>query len=212
MKEVRIKIPTAVKRGDSAILDCRYDLEGDRLYSVKWYKGRREFYRYTPNENPSIKTFPIGSLTVNVSRVIYLQDFFYQLSILSLLQVNESNSNRVYIPELDLDATGRYSCEVSADAPSFQTAIVSANMNIVGTFTKFTKFCIYFMNLLISCIRIDTELPLRGPTVHGLKHKYRVGDILRGNCTSDSSRPAANLTWYINDRQVIQIHEVYALA
>lgn len=49
---------------------------------------------------------------------------------------------------------------------------------------------------------ICTELPLHRPAIHGMKRKYRIGDILRGNCTSDGSKPAANLTWYINDRQV----------
>jgi hypothetical protein len=28
--------------------------------------------------------------------------------------------------------SGRYSCEVSADAPSFHTALVSGDMNVVG--------------------------------------------------------------------------------
>lgn len=66
LREVRIQIPTAVKKGDSAILNCWYDTEGDPLYAVKWYKGGREFYRYAPNENPAVKTFPIGNLTVKV--------------------------------------------------------------------------------------------------------------------------------------------------
>lgn len=71
LKEVRIRIPTAVKKGDSAVFGCWYDTEGDTLYAVKWYKGRREFYRYTPNETPAIKTFPIGTLSVNASSIIF---------------------------------------------------------------------------------------------------------------------------------------------
>lgn len=46
------------------------------------------------------------------------------------------------------------------------------------------------------------ELPSQMPSIQGLKRKYRVGDPLRLNCTSGRSKPAANLTWYINDRQV----------
>lgn len=62
-----MQIPTAVKKGNSTILNCWYDTEGDPLYAVKWYKGGREFYRYAPNETPVVKTFPIGNLTVKVS-------------------------------------------------------------------------------------------------------------------------------------------------
>ena len=49
-------IPNAVKRGDNAILQCRYDLEGDSICSVNWDKGRWELFRYTPKENPSVRT------------------------------------------------------------------------------------------------------------------------------------------------------------
>jgi hypothetical protein len=57
LRDVRVTIPTAVKKGDNANLICNYDLEGDALYSIKWYKGKREFYRYTPRETPPMKTF-----------------------------------------------------------------------------------------------------------------------------------------------------------
>ncbi|XP_011153049.1 uncharacterized protein LOC105191385 [Harpegnathos saltator] len=160
LREVRIQIPTAVKKDDSAILNCWYDTEGDPLYAVKWYKGGREFYRYAPNENPAVKTFPIGNLTVKKT---------------------ESNATQVVLTKLELEAAGEYSCEVSADAPSFHTALVYATMNVV-------------------------ELPSQMPSIQGLKRKYRVDDPLRLNCTSGRSKPAANLTWYINDRQPLTSH------
>lgn len=68
LRDVRVVIPAAVKRGDNAILICNYDMEGDSLYSIKWYKGRREFYRYTPKEPQSIKTFPVAGISVEVRR------------------------------------------------------------------------------------------------------------------------------------------------
>lgn len=61
-------IPAAVKKGDNALLICNYDMEEDSLYSIKWYKGRREFYRYTPKEPQSIKTFPVAGISVEVKR------------------------------------------------------------------------------------------------------------------------------------------------
>lgn len=64
---MHVLIPTAVKRGDNAMLTCAYDLEEDSLYSIKWYKGNREFYRYTPRENPPMKVFRVAGLNVEVS-------------------------------------------------------------------------------------------------------------------------------------------------
>lgn len=67
LRDVRVKIPTAARKSDNVVLNCYYDMEGDSLYSVKWYKGRREFYRYSPKENPAMKTFPIGGVHVVVN-------------------------------------------------------------------------------------------------------------------------------------------------
>lgn len=71
LRDVRVKIPTAVRKADNVVLNCYYDMEGDSLYSVKWYKGRREFYRYSPKENPAMKTFPIAGVHVVVSSYLF---------------------------------------------------------------------------------------------------------------------------------------------
>ncbi|PSN56101.1 hypothetical protein C0J52_10628 [Blattella germanica] len=64
LRDVRVTIPAAILRGNTAVLLCHFDLEGDSLYSVKWYKGRREFYRFTPKEDPAMKIFPFFGLDV----------------------------------------------------------------------------------------------------------------------------------------------------
>ncbi|XP_067620110.1 uncharacterized protein [Eurosta solidaginis] len=154
LSNVSVSIPSAVKRGDNAILICNYNLANDNLYTVKWYRGRREFYRYTPKENPSLKIFPASSgYTVDIS---------------------ESNATHVFIRN---PTSGKYSCEVSADAPTFDTIVVSGEMEVV-------------------------ELPTQRPVITGIHSRYRLGDIINGNCSSDFSKPAANLTWWINDMQV----------
>lgn len=66
LRDVKIHLPMAVKKGERAGFRCSYDLEGDSLYQVKWYKGRREFYRFTPRESPSAKLFSIPGIDVMV--------------------------------------------------------------------------------------------------------------------------------------------------
>ena len=50
-------IPPHALKGHQAILKCNYDLEGDSLYSVKWYFNQKEFYRYIPTDNPKVTIF-----------------------------------------------------------------------------------------------------------------------------------------------------------
>lgn len=50
-------IPTPVQKGRRVELHCSYDLENATLYSVKFYRGTHEFYRYSPSDHPTQKFF-----------------------------------------------------------------------------------------------------------------------------------------------------------
>lgn len=67
LRIVQVMVPDAVRSGTNATLVCEHDTEGDTLYSVKWYKGRREFFRYTPKEIPAVKLFSMPGISVDVS-------------------------------------------------------------------------------------------------------------------------------------------------
>lgn len=82
LRDVHINVPLAVRRGDDAHLLCNYNLENDTLYSVKWYKGRREFYRYLPKENPAMKLFPLAGINVEVSTK-FSSGIFYLIDIIT---------------------------------------------------------------------------------------------------------------------------------
>lgn len=65
---IEVIIPTAVRAMDTVTLHCKYDLEGEPLYTVKWYQGMDEFFRYIPKEHPNMLTFPTSQgLDVDVS-------------------------------------------------------------------------------------------------------------------------------------------------
>ena len=58
-----------MKYGQPAVLHCNYDLEGDELYSVKYYKDYVEFYRYLPNDAPrAAQKFQLKGAYVDVSQ------------------------------------------------------------------------------------------------------------------------------------------------
>ncbi|XP_074033581.1 uncharacterized protein [Leptinotarsa decemlineata] len=110
LREVLLTIdPKVVQRFNYSILRCSYDLEGDELYSVKWYRGRHEFYRYTPSEQPSIKTFPVKGIDIDG---------------------HNSNSTQVALRDIDFKIAGNFSCEVTTDAP-FSTGVDRKTMVVV---------------------------------------------------------------------------------
>lgn len=69
---MELRVPTHEREGGMALLGCQYDLEGDTLYSLKWYKESREFYRFVPKNEPPVYYFPRPGVNVDVSK-----DFFY---------------------------------------------------------------------------------------------------------------------------------------
>ncbi|KAL1427621.1 hypothetical protein MTO96_017318 [Rhipicephalus appendiculatus] len=52
LKITEFRVPTKVTAETTVTLDCLFDLEGDPLYSVKWYKDDMEFYRFMPSSVP----------------------------------------------------------------------------------------------------------------------------------------------------------------
>lgn len=72
LKNVRLEIiPEAVEQGHEATLRCFYELEEAPLYSLKWYRGHYEFYRFSPSENPPTKIFNFTWIEVDVSTWIF---------------------------------------------------------------------------------------------------------------------------------------------
>ena len=45
LKIIKMEVPTHKLVGESVKLICRFEMEGDTLYSVKWYRNEQEFYR-----------------------------------------------------------------------------------------------------------------------------------------------------------------------
>ncbi|KAL2739001.1 uncharacterized protein V1478_001567 [Vespula squamosa] len=66
--KVEIKMPREAEEGSTIELRCEWRLLGGAgLYSVKWYKDEHEFFRYVPDNDPKIQTFPQLGIHLDVS-------------------------------------------------------------------------------------------------------------------------------------------------
>ncbi|XP_036340061.1 uncharacterized protein LOC118749371 [Rhagoletis pomonella] len=82
LRLVEVRIPNYVVKGSSALLECLYDLDGESLYSVKWYKDGNEFYRYVPRDMPPAQTFLLPGVSVEVSKIYIITKNFIFMQII----------------------------------------------------------------------------------------------------------------------------------
>lgn len=73
LKMIGVKVPKTASVGDTVAIHCLYDLEGQKLYSLKWHFNGSEFYRlygskltddfsYTQRTTPpSLTSYPSSS-------------------------------------------------------------------------------------------------------------------------------------------------------
>lgn len=93
-------------------------------------------------------------------------------------QLAHSDATSVTLRGVTRDLTGQFQCEVSEDAPLFHTDIRTAVMQVI-------------------------ELPNEEPRMLVEKKTLLANDNLKATCTVGTSFPAANITWYINNKKVI---------
>ncbi|KAI4469094.1 beat protein [Holotrichia oblita] len=74
LRDMYIKVPEAVRIGDTVTLSCDYDLEQVALYTIKWYRYDEEFYRYVPKESPPSRVFPMEHITVDLLETVILPE------------------------------------------------------------------------------------------------------------------------------------------
>ncbi|XP_066144472.1 uncharacterized protein [Euwallacea fornicatus] len=157
LKDIRVNIPLGVQVGETVVLQCTYDLEHEPLYTVKWYKGNNEFYRYIPKELPSTRVFVLPGIDVDLSK---------------------SSPHEVVLRSVQPEVTGRYKCEVSSDAPNFDTKMNWGYMHVLYA-------------------------PVGDPVIYVEKKFADVDETIYANCSSPPSFPHSNISWYLDGIKVI---------
>lgn len=109
LKITDFRVPS--KATNDVLLDCRYDLEGELLYDVKWYKDNQQFFRCVPGEAVQ---FHVDGIK------IYFEKF------------PSLGSCPFTLTNLDAKAEGEYKCEVSAEGPLFKTEVAYSRLRVVS--------------------------------------------------------------------------------
>ncbi|XP_048480434.1 uncharacterized protein LOC105389001 [Plutella xylostella] len=109
---LELRVPAHVPLGTRALLACRWALAPhDSLYSVKWYKDGKEFFRHVPRDLEPRRKFPLPGVDVEKSDL--------------------SGSTLTLSPAV-VETAGRYRCEVSGERPLFPTVSDHAHMMVVA--------------------------------------------------------------------------------
>lgn len=89
------------------------------------------------------------------------------------MQRNLSNQSNVVLVAVPLNVSGKFTCEISVEAPSFQTAMVSGEMEVVGKlrliFLPLSPIKIEHFELKLYNL-IKTEQEIKANAVGGRKY------------------------------------------
>lgn len=158
----KLEVPSiADPRWERVLLRCEYDLGGKELYSVTWNKDGQEIFRFMPGSPTPKRPQNISGLYIDLSQSDHKQ--------VTLLGPHTRKGK--------VDLAGSYGCEVSSEAPSFETDYREANMSVAVP-------------------------PKSAPVLEGVRPSYEVGGILQAECTSGLSYPPAVLTFILNGKEV----------
>ncbi|XP_042232966.1 uncharacterized protein LOC121873445 [Homarus americanus] len=129
--------PRYVVEGGNVSLTCRFDLEGDALYSVLWWHDGSVLLRYTVHYSEQqngtmvdgedvLVLDPISNVTTRPLAWFPIQGVQAQLG-------PEGEPEQVWLLEVGQEAAGVYTCEVTTEAPpTFLTANASITLHVVG--------------------------------------------------------------------------------
>ncbi|XP_041975079.1 uncharacterized protein LOC121730199 [Aricia agestis] len=109
----QLQVPLYADPRRAAELTCHFDMAGQKLHSLKWYRDMSEIFRYNPSQTPSIRLFNVSGVMVQGGEC----------------QV-ESCTLQVMPAPLSMRAT--FTCEVSTEGPKFKIARESKQMTVVA--------------------------------------------------------------------------------
>ncbi|XP_066942632.1 uncharacterized protein [Macrobrachium rosenbergii] len=107
VQRIIVPHPGVVER--PATLECVYDTEQDRFYSIRWYLNGEQFYSFIKKNNPE----KIDHNHTNVD-----------------VELDHSDTRKVTVREITAAAEGQYRCEVMGEV-FFETDSTTQNLSVV---------------------------------------------------------------------------------
>ncbi|XP_076058505.1 uncharacterized protein LOC143035519 isoform X2 [Oratosquilla oratoria] len=108
---VKVDVPARVQEGETVQLVCHYDLDGDNLYSLTWWRGKDQFYQFSPDSIPEVTVYTAPGIHVDKPR---------------------SGGNVVILRNVSRTSAGKYRCEVLAEHPSFEKDSKITAMEVIA--------------------------------------------------------------------------------
>ncbi|CAK1547245.1 unnamed protein product [Leptosia nina] len=112
-KITQLKVPLYADPRRAAELSCHFQMDEQRLHSVKWYRDMHEIFRYNPSQKPPIRLFNVTGIMVQGGEC-------------------QVDSCMVRVMPPPVAARAAYSCEVSTEGPKFQIARQTKHMTVVA--------------------------------------------------------------------------------
>ncbi|KAI5651726.1 hypothetical protein NE865_00063 [Phthorimaea operculella] len=109
----QVAVPLYADPRRAAELSCHFQMDEQRLHSVKWYRDMNEIFRYNPSLKPPIRLFNVSGIMVQGGAC-------------------EQGSCTVRVMPPPVAARAAYSCEVSTEGPKFQIASLTKHMTVVA--------------------------------------------------------------------------------
>ncbi|XP_071539249.1 uncharacterized protein [Panulirus ornatus] len=179
--------PRYVLEGSNVTLTCEFDLEGDDLYSLLWWHDGSVLLRYTSHlDNHQNWTNMESSTEVEdllvldpVTNVTTPALAWFPSQGVQAQLGSDGGPDELWLLQAGHEAAGVYTCEVTTEAPpTFLTANASLMLHVIVP-------------------------PSGSPLMQGTAGEVKEGQWVSAQCESAPATPPPNLTFYINQKPVV---------
>ncbi|XP_042884027.1 uncharacterized protein LOC122260707 [Penaeus japonicus] len=131
-----------VLEGSNVSLSCEFDLEGDDLYSLLWWRDGSVLLRYTSHGEDDFHNETMAEVEVESEDMLVLDPIsnvttrpltWFHIKGLKATLGEAGRPQELVLVNVDHNSAGVYTCEVTTEAPpTFLTANTSVTIHVVA--------------------------------------------------------------------------------